>query len=89
MSYYHVAFAICMAIQDGPQHCEPEKLADTKLLGLVRCYTAAKTVESMTLKSASEMASKENVTLSHAQLKTRCLTTNEGEAFLKKEGPSA
>lgn len=44
----------------------------------------------MTLKSANEMASKENMTLSDTQVKTRCLTTtNEGETFLRKEGPSA
>lgn len=42
MPYCHVAFAVCMTIQGAVQHCEPEKLVDTKFLGLVRCYTAAK-----------------------------------------------
>jgi hypothetical protein len=89
MAFYHVAFTVCMTMQGAPQHCEPEKLVDTMLHGLVRCYTAAKEVENMTVKSANEMASKQNVTLTDVQVKTRCLTTSEGEEFLKKAGPSA
>lgn len=64
---------ICGLYDDsGPApHCEPEKLVGTKFLELVRCYTAAKMVGSMTLKSENEMASKEKVTLSDTQVKSR------------------
>lgn len=89
MAFYHVAFTACMTIQGGPHDCQPEKMVDTKFMGLVNCYSAAKQVEAMAADSANKSASEQNVTLSDVKITTRCLTLKEGEEFLIKNGPSA
>lgn len=89
MAFYHVVFSMCVTIQGGPQHCEPERMVDTMFHGLVSCYTAAKEVESMTTESLKKEAESQNATLDKVEVKTRCMESREGDAFLKKHGPSA
>lgn len=90
MAFYHVAFTLCATLSGtDSQQCVPEKMVDTKFMGLVSCYSAAKQVEPMAIKSFEQEASKQNATFTDIHVTTRCLTLDEGEAFLKKEGPSA
>jgi len=89
MAFYHVVFSVCMTVQGMPEHCEPERLIDTKFSDLVGCYSAAKTVEKMTTESFRKEAKANNLVLLNVDVKTQCITTSEGEVFLQKWGASA
>jgi hypothetical protein len=72
-----------------PAACESERLIDTMYSSLVSCYSAASTVEKTTVENLNAEAQTLGIGVSNIQVKTQCLTTREGEAFLKKWGPSA
>lgn len=86
---YHVAFTLCAMVQGGTEHCESEKIIDTLYNGLVSCYSAANEVDRAIREDFREKAKAHNVEVLKVEVKTQCLTITEGEAFLKKEGPSA
>lgn len=88
MSYYHVVFNVCMAVQGGPEVCQPEQMIDTRFNGLVSCYSAASTTEKMAIDSAQTQAKAQNIEITALKVNTRCITTREGDDFLEKTGPS-
>ncbi len=83
---YHVAFYVCFAANGSSEQCTAEKLIDTNYLNLVECYSAARSVESLLVEQYKAQTTKQNLTLDSLQPKTRCLTAEESEAFLKKWG---
>ncbi|ABA75244.1 hypothetical protein K7459_12735 [Pseudomonas fluorescens] len=83
---YHVAFYVCFTANGSAEHCTPEKLIDTNHLNLVECYAAARTVENLLVDQFNTESKKQNITLESLHPKTRCLTADESEAFLKKWG---
>jgi hypothetical protein len=87
--FYHVVFSVCATIQGLPEQCQSERLIDTMYSSLVSCYSAASTVEKTTVENLNTEAKNLGLEVSNIQVKTQCLTTREGEALLKKWGPSA
>lgn len=83
---YHVALQVCFAINGGSENCTPEKLIDTNYLNLVECYSAARVAEGVAVEEFKTQGKEQNVTLDSLQPKTRCLTAEESETFLKKWG---
>lgn len=89
MAFYHLAVTFCAAVLGNPENCESEKMIDTQYLGLVSCYSAADKLDKKATVEFLEEAKTQGDETAKLKVKTRCLTTEEGEAFLKKEGPSA
>ncbi|WP_122341366.1 hypothetical protein [Pseudomonas caricapapayae] len=83
---YHVAFQVCFAINGGAETCAPEKVVGTTFFSLLSCYSGAKAIEGVALEQFSAKAKEKNLELDSIQPKTRCLTHDETEEFLKKRG---
>ncbi|SCW76110.1 MULTISPECIES: hypothetical protein [unclassified Pseudomonas] len=89
MGFFYVVFSFCVSATGYENHCQQEKLIDTQYLGLVSCYTGAKSVEKRTTEQILQEAQKNNVKDPKIEVKTRCINSAETEAFLKQWGPSA
>lgn len=89
MALYHLAFITCAVVQGRPLYCEAEKMIDTQYYGLVACYSAAKRLDERMTREFLEEAKSQGDDKASLELKTRCLSTDEGETFLKQQGPSA
>lgn len=89
MAFYHLAFITCATLAGHSTYCESEKLVDTQYFGLVSCYTYAKKFEKEWITGFNQAAKAQGDTTAKLEVKTRCLTTDEGDEFLKKNGPSA
>ena len=89
MAYYHIAFIICGVVQGHPMTCQTEQMVDTKYLGLVNCHSTAKRLEEQIVREFSAEGKSRGDKTARAEVKTRCLSIDEGEEFIKKNGPSA
>ncbi|WP_047528505.1 hypothetical protein [Pseudomonas sp. 11/12A] len=89
MAFYHLAVTLCAAVLGSPEHCESERMIDTQYVSLVSCYSAADKIDKQVTREFLEEARSHGDESAKLKVKTRCLTIEEGEALLKKEGPSA
>jgi hypothetical protein len=89
MAFYHLAVTLCAAVLGSPEHCESERMIDTQYVSLVSCYSAAEKIDKKVTGDFLEEAKSQGDEQAKLKVKTRCLTIEEGEALLRKEGPSA
>ncbi|MEE4231991.1 hypothetical protein V2I85_10485 [Pseudomonas viridiflava] len=83
---YHVAFQVCFAINGGAENCTQEKVMDMTFISLFACYSGAKTIDGVALEQFRAQAKEKSLELDSIKTKTRCLTHDETEEFLKKWG---
>ncbi|WP_338799504.1 hypothetical protein V9K81_08270 [Pseudomonas monteilii] len=89
MAFYHIAFIACGVVQGHPMTCQPEQMVDTKYSGLVSCHSTAKGLEQQIIREFLQEAKSQGDATARVEVKTRCLSADEGEEFIKKNGASA